>query len=180
MKTYGKAPESLSSITSAMLNDLVDFPAEKIMRAFKTHAQRSDEFPTTSNIIGLIKRNGKAPLSKEMFIAISKKDGGDRSPADWQYLREYQREQESEWEDCGEEKQDTHRIENNRLRNEIIALKQEITRLSELLHEERMCKGIETPKPTMQEKIDKTIDAMRQMGAPEEDIEVFKIQSLAA
>lgn len=176
MKTYGKEPESLSSITATMLRDLSDFPADKILKAFKLHAQRSEEFPTTANIYGLIKRNGKPPLSKETFIAISKKHGEDRTSEDWQYLRDYQAEQNDGWEEVPDQAKSNATLnENTRLRQELIELKREVKRLSDLLHEERMRKGIEKPKPDLMESLTRTINAMRTEGAKQEDIAEFAV-----
>ncbi len=73
IKTYGKEPESLDSIIEGFDCDLAGYPAEKSLLAIKTHSQRSQEFPTTADIIGLIRRNGRPPLTEAQFVAINRK-----------------------------------------------------------------------------------------------------------
>ena len=174
MKTYGKQPEALLSITKVMLRDLADFPPEKILNAFKLHAQRSDEFPTTADIIGLIKRNGRPPLRESDIIAIRKKPGDTRTDDEWAMLREWEAQQQDGWRDESEPMRDTSlAVENARLRQEVIGLKGEIKRLSGQLHEARMAKGLEKPKPSQQQKLADTVKAMRDGGATEADIDEF-------
>ena len=174
MKTYGKEPESLASITATMLADMADFPPDKILAAFRTHAQRSQEFPTTADLVGLIRRNGKPPLKESDIIAIRKKDGQDRTSEDWALLKEWDADQQQGWKEFSDPAKDAATLEENvRLRQKMVGLELEVKRLNELLHQERMAKGLEKPKPSMQEKIQKTINAMRAAGAPEDDIETF-------
>ena len=174
MKTYGKEPESLGSITRVMLNDLADFPPEQIIAAFRTHAQRSSEFPTTYDLIGLIRRNGRPPLRESDVIAIRKKAGEDRTPDEWGMLREWDREQTDGWHvpsDPAKSAADSGEL--RRLRQENITLKAEIKRLGGLLHEVRQANGLERPSIPMQEKVLNTIRAMRAGNASIEDIEAF-------
>jgi hypothetical protein len=51
--------------------------------------------------------------------------------------------------------------------------KNEIHRLNELLHMERMRKGIEPPKPSVHEQVTRTIETMKREGAKQEDIDAF-------
>lgn len=136
MKVYGKEPESLQSIIPLFIESLSDFTLEQIQAAFKLYARRSDEFPTRSDIVGLIERNGKPPLKKEVYVAISKKDPEFRSDDDWQYLREYEAEQNKDF--SASEYRDNHRKledrqENLRLRDELEKAKKEIARLGEII-----------------------------------------------
>lgn len=171
MKTYGKEPESLKSIVKIFLKDLAAYPLDKILKAITLHAQRSQEFPTVADIVGLIKRGGRAPITKEVYIAISKKDGELRTPEEWKTLREYEAEQIQEEFGRDEPRVDTG--ENERLRQRIKELETEYARLAEVLHQTKMAKGLERPKPSAQEKIDNTVAEMRRMGASEEDVEQF-------
>jgi hypothetical protein len=174
MKTYGKEPESLGSITRVMLNDLADFPPEKIIAAFRTHAQRSAEFPTTYDLIGLIRRNGRPPLRESDVIAIRRKAGEDRTPDEWATLRRWDDEQRDGWDvppDSAKAAGDSDEI--RRLRQNNLTLKAEVKRLGDLLHEARQMKGLEKPSIPMQKKVQNTIRAMRQQGAAETDIEAF-------
>lgn len=177
MKTYGKEPESLASITSTMLKDLIEFPAEKILLAFKTHAQRNEEFPITAALINLIKRNGKPPLKESDIIAIRKKDGEDRTRAEWDMLREWDSQQQEGWQEYADPQKDAANLaETIRLRQELMDAKAESRRLADLLHEERMRKGIEKPKPSLNEKINRTVEEMRKSGATQEAIDEFLSQ----
>lgn len=176
MKTYGKEPESLGSIVEIFTTDLAEYPAETILLAIKTHSKRSQEFPTVADIVGLIHRNGRPPLSRETYIGISKKDGEARTPDEWRYLRDYEAEQHGE--EWGTEHRDQRqeaadRAELERLRWDVEALRDENRRLATLLHEARMSKGLERPKPSLEQQIQQTVTAMRQGGASEADVEEF-------
>ncbi|OWK35417.1 hypothetical protein [Fimbriiglobus ruber] len=130
--------------------------------------------PDPADIVGLIKRNGKPPLSQAVYIAIQKKAGEDRSPEDWQYLREYEAQQREEFEGPHDARQaEEVQQENRRLRTELIDFRKECKRLAKLLHEARIVKGIEPPLRTTEEKVRATITAMRESGASAEDVEQF-------
>ena len=178
-KTYGKDPEALESMIPLFTTALADFPIEKIEKAFDTFSQRSDEFPTRFDIITIIKRNGRPPIKESDIIAINKKDGSDRTPADWQMLREWNAQQSEEWDDDTSTRDTNLQRDNESLRRKISALEQENKKLADLLHETKMEKGLEKPKPSMQEKIDNTVKAMRDGGASEADIEEFMSQYAA-
>jgi len=182
MKTYGKEPESLESILPLFQSALADYPIDRIMLALDIHASRSQEFPTRFDIVSLIKRNGKPPLSQVMYIAISRKDGEDRTASDWQYMRDYEDEQQEESSEFSDARaSEANTTENSRLRKEVWSLREEVKRLGDLLHEERKRNGLERPKPSLQEKISATVEAMRKAGAPEVDIEAFmKSEGVAA
>ena len=110
-----------------------------------------------------------------MYIAITRKSGEDRTASDWQYMREYEAEHREEWPGFSDpEKDDGIAAENARLHKEVLALRTEVQRLTQMLHEERKRNGLEKPKPSLQEKIDATVEAMRKSGANEADIEEFK------
>lgn len=177
MKTYGKEPESLESIISLFNETLAEFTMDHIVLAMKVHAQRSQEFPTPADIVGIIRRKGRPPLSREMYISISKKDPEDRSGDDWKYLRAYEAEHSTEVSDFVDQAKETaNRDENLRLRNQVRELQAEIGKLSHLLHESRRAKGLEKPKPSVQEQVNRTVAEMRRGGASEEDIERFAKQ----
>lgn len=130
MKTYGKAPESLDSIIAVMLRDLEGYPRDKVMAAFKLHAQRSAEFPTTADLIGIIKRNGKPPLRESDVIAIRRKDGELRTPEEWAMLREWDAQAAEGWgsEYRNEQKERATLEENIRLRQRVAELEAEVRR----------------------------------------------------
>ncbi len=177
MKTYGKEPESLDSIISLFNEGLADFPVDKINAAFRLHAQRSAEFPTLADIVGIIRRNGKPTLKESDIIAIRKKDGEDRTGAEWAMLKEWDAQQQEGWRDDPDPQKDAAMLtENLRLRQHVSDLKDEIRRLSDLLREVRVAKGIEPQAPSLAEKVDRTIRAMRESGAPETDVSTFASQ----
>lgn len=178
MKTYGKEPESLTAITAIFLRDLSDFPVEKILKAITLHSRRSEEFPTVSNIYGIIKRNGKPPLSKEIYISISKKAGEYRNKADWDYMQDYEAEQRQEYsgfEGDGEEENKANFLqqENLILRQKTKEQEREITRLGLMLRDARNQPHAPKTEITMQERIKNTMSYMRDVGAPTEEFAEF-------
>jgi hypothetical protein len=173
-KLYGRQPENIEVINQTFHSVLGKYPADAVMRAFEVWLERSQEFPTPADIVGLIRRNGKPPLSQAMYVAIQKKRGEERTPDDWQYMREYEAEQTEEFDGPRDTLYvEQVRQENVRLRTELAALRKEYTRLTELLQESRLARGIERPKPSTEQRIQDTIAAMRATGAPEADIEQF-------
>lgn len=173
-KLYGRDPGSLEAVNQVFHSVLGRYPGEQVVRAFEIWVERSQEFPTPADIVGLIRRRGKPPLSREMYIAISRKDGEDRSGDEWQYLRDYEAEQlteDSEFPDT--RKDEAARQENRRLRDEVRELRVENERLVEQLREARGSQGLERPQPSREQKIRATAKAMRDAGAPEADIEAF-------
>ena len=175
MKTYGKEPESLESITAIFARDLADYPADKIMKAIKTHSQRSQEFPTVADIIGLIKRNGKTAPTKEMYISASKMDYEDRSYEQHRIIKEYEAEyHESEWgtEHSDPVKAESHLLENAALRNQIAELRRENDMAWNEIKTLRQAQA-KAPEPSKQDRINKTIEFMKQSGSSQADIETF-------
>lgn len=172
MKTYGKEPESLESITRIFKKDLAQYPAHKILRAISTYASREDEFPTVSDIAGLIKRNGRPPIKESDIISIRKKEGCDRTPDEWHMLRAWEAEKSEGW-IVDPNKEILLQHENERLRAALKAKEIEYDRLAELLREERCNKGLERPVPSIQEKIDNTVAELKASGVPQETIDEF-------
>ncbi len=178
-KIYGRQPENIEVINRLFHSILGKFSSEKVIRAFEIWLEKSQEFPTPADIVGIIKRNGKPPLSREIYIAISKKDGADRTKDDWQYLRDYEAEQNGEaWGLPDEQKESVTLQENIRLRQQLKKIQDDYREISALLSVERN-KKTEIPIISQQDKIQRTIDAMRNNGAPEEDIQAFR-ESMAA
>lgn len=176
MKTYGKEPESLESITRIFQKDLGHYPTEKILKAIAVHSQRSAEFPTVADISLLIVRNGKPPIKESDVIAIRKKEGEFRTPGEWQMLRDWDAQQSRGWDGevvIDERSHEANAMENERLRGKVIELEKEVSRLTELLHKERVMKGVEKPRMSAQERIAKTVEGMRLSGAPQEAIDLF-------
>lgn len=174
-KLYGKQPENIEIINQVFQNVLGRFQATKVIKAFEKWMERSQEFPTPADIVNLIKRNGRPPLSEALFVTISKKDYEDRTEGERQYMRDFQQDMQEEWEAAAELVSKQVRSEENiSLRIKIRELKEENKKLARLLHETRISKGIEKPSITVQERIENTINYMKSMGAPESDISAFK------
>lgn len=174
-KLYGRDPGNAEAITRMFHALLGKYPAKHCFRAFELWLERSQEFPTPADIVGIIRRKGKAPLSREVYIAISKKAPELRDASDWQLLREYEEEQREDvigFED--EVKADATLRENIHLRQQVKSLTAENERLADLLHQARLAKGMEQPKPSRQEQVVATVAAMRAGGAAEEDIAAFE------
>lgn len=174
-KMYGRQPENIEIINQVFHKILGKYPARKVLKAFEIWMERSQEFPTPADISGIIKRNGNPPLSREIYISLSKKDGEDRTGADWKYLRNY--EEQARDDDWGSDERDEIKtqdwiIERESMRRTISQLRDEVLKLSDLLRRE----GEKTqPKLNwkLPEKIERTIAAMRETGANDEIIREF-------
>lgn len=170
MKTWGKEPESLDGITQTMLRDLAPYPAEKILKAFSTHATRSGEFPTSFDLVSLIKRNGKPPIKESDVIAVRKKDGEDRTPSDWQLLRDWEDQNSDGWEEEPEPvKLQAKQDENLALRAKIRRLEADNERMGqELLNLKRFA-----PRDPVapENKAYNTLRFMKQNGVSEAELE---------
>jgi hypothetical protein len=120
-KTYGKTSEDMEKMQKAFVSMLGEYPHEKVIKAFRTHVERSDEIPTLASIINLIKRNGRPPLEKADIIAINKKDAEYRAKEDWADLREWQEQQRRGWDSETSEHDKISQLlkENEKLKNQI-------------------------------------------------------------
>lgn len=174
-KLYGKSPEAMQSIVFVFLRDLSEFPVDRIMKAIQTHAQRSDEFPTVADIYGLIKRNGRPPVTEAMYVTASRKDGADRTAADWDIIRDFENDRMTGWADHAPNPDEHRQLreEIDRLRREVASLWDEKERAWAEVRKYRQSIDLK-PQTTMNERVEKTIAAMKEAGAPQEDIDAFK------
>ena len=179
-KLYGRDPGNSEAITEMFHAMLAPYPASHCLRAFEIWLERSQEFPTPANIIGIIKRKGKPPLKESGIIAIRKKDGEFRTREEWAMLREWEAEQVEGWDLPDEQKHEAMVQENIRLRQQVRTLTAETERLSGLLHQARVAKGLEPVKPSLAERIAATVRVMRAGGASEDDIAMFEASHGAA
>ena len=69
---------------------LAPFPIDQVRAAFGKWLETHDTFPAPSNIVNLIKRGGKPPLSEAVYVSISKKPGDQRTKDDWRYIEDYE------------------------------------------------------------------------------------------
>lgn len=172
-KLYGRKAEDFAAIIPVTLKMLGKYPAEKVTRAMTRWLETQKEFPTPSDIIGLIERNGKPAYSREMYISLSKKDPEHRTDHDWKYMREYEAHQRSGFDDLlDENKQIDLLSDNERMRLKIIEQQAEIRRLQDLLADAR--KAPTRIVPDMAGKIENTIKFMRDNSASEQDIIAFR------
>lgn len=180
-KMYGRAPDSMEVVSTLFHSLLGKFPGDKVIKGFETWLERSQEFPTPADIISLIRRNGKPPLSESRYVTISRKDYEYRSREENAYMKQYEAEQdESAWEYKPPEQQTYLVEENTRLRQQVKGLEQENARAWDEVKNLRQELYKPAPEPKLQDKIDRTIEAMKASGAKDEDIEEFKQQYQAA
>lgn len=177
-RLYGKPPESATSmatITNMFHAMLGKYPAEQVTRAFELWMERGQQFPTPADIISLIKRKGKPPLKESDIIAIRKKDGENRTRDEWDMLAEWDAQHSESFSEFTDDtqKHDALLADNISLRKQLASAKDELARVSALLTETRIAKGIEQPKPDMQTKIARTAQHMRETGASQDDIDEF-------
>jgi hypothetical protein len=174
-RIYGKEPDSLVAVNQVFHNVLGGLPGEQVVRAFQLWMQRSQEFPTPADIVGIVKRKGRPPLKECDIIAIRKKDGQDRTREEWAMLREWEDQQSETFSEFADQPADEGKLQENvRLRQEIASLRREIERLTHLLGEARRAKGLEKPQPSVMERVTRTVEEMRRSGASEADVELFQ------
>lgn len=173
-KLYGREPGTAEVVTDMFHAVLAKYPADKVIMAMQTWVERSQEFPTPADIISLIKRNGKAPITEAMYVAANRKDGADRTGEDWEIIREFEADRLTGWDDYKPEPDHYRELqaEITRLRHENAALWDEKERA---WGEVRKCRaGLDLmPKPTLSEKVQRTVDAMKAAGSPQADIDEF-------
>jgi hypothetical protein len=173
LNVWGKSPDSLETIARAFAEHLADYPLDKIMAAFKVHAGRNSTFPTPADILGLIRRKGKQPYDKAVYVNIAKKDYYDRTDEEHAYMRGYEADQMDGDISYNPQKEIGYVNQIASLRNQLAESQRENTKLAELLREARQAKGFEVPKKPIEKKVQDTADFMRKSGAKEEDIQEF-------
>lgn len=95
LKVYGKEPEQFEGVVSMFNMVLADYSIEQIYAAFKFYLKHNSEMPAPADIANIIERGNRPALDRSVYISISKKDGCDRTEDDWQYLRDYERFQQT-------------------------------------------------------------------------------------
>lgn len=88
---YGREAEAAINIRRGFLLVLGDFPIEKIVEAFNYHLKHFREFPVPADIAHICLRGNKPPFQAAVYIAIQKKYDDQRTPADWQYIKDYEK-----------------------------------------------------------------------------------------
>ena len=90
LNLYGKEPEQIEAAINIHQMVLAPFPIDQVRAAFGKWLETHDTFPAPSNIVNLIKRGGKPPLSEAVYVSISKKPGDQRTKDDWRYIEDYE------------------------------------------------------------------------------------------
>ena len=90
LNLYGKEPEQLAAAIPLFQMVLGDYPIGQIKSAFITWLRTNDTFPAPANIVSLIRRGGKPPLSEAVYVSISRKPADQRTKDDWAYLSDYE------------------------------------------------------------------------------------------
>ena len=91
LKVYGKQPEELAAVNAMFQLVLSDYAMADIRKAFGIYLRRHNDLPAPADIVQIIERDGRPPLDRAVYIAISKKHPEDRTREDWAYMREYDR-----------------------------------------------------------------------------------------
>lgn len=92
LRTYGKEPEALENIIALHQMVLADYPIAAIETALRFYMKHNNEMPTPADLVHIIERGGnKPPLERAVYVQASKKHPEDRSSAEWDYIREYER-----------------------------------------------------------------------------------------
>lgn len=168
-KLYGRSVENTDVVSEVFHRMLARHTSGKVVKAFETWLERSQEFPTPADIVGLIKRNGRSPIKESDVIAVRKKDGEDRTPADWQLLRDWDEQQSDAWEEEPEPvKQQAKLDENIALRARIRKLEADNERMGqELLNLKRLA-----PRHPVapENKAYNTLRFMKQNGVTESEL----------
>lgn len=97
MDTYGKPPSSIGDVANVFCELLGGHPAPKIEKAMATHLRRSSRFPTIADIEGLIKRNGRPPITDAYYRRLIAKEPNTRTYGEEAVIREYENELNQGW-----------------------------------------------------------------------------------
>lgn len=86
-RTYGKQAADLAPVVRAFLDDLKEFPANKIAEAIAKWRKTSPEFPTPADIIALLKPPVK--FDRSVYVTLNKRIG-ELSRQELAYVRAYE------------------------------------------------------------------------------------------
>lgn len=91
LKTYGKEPEQLNNLNKLFQLVLADYSIEQIESALRYYMKHNTEMPAPADIATIIERGNKPPFERAVYVSITKKHAEDRTSAEWQYMRDYER-----------------------------------------------------------------------------------------
>lgn len=174
-KLYGKEPENMETTLQVFISVLGEYSPEDVTEAFKKHMKRSNEFPTPADIANIIDPEPK-PLDKTVYVNLCRRrdhDAENLTDDEWRYLKRYECEVIK-----GFEKDDVSisalQTDNENLRRNLRDLKAENERVWNkcyTLQAEIYQLQQSNKKPDKETKLQRTIDYMRQLGAPESDVQ---------
>lgn len=90
LNTYGKDAGQVGDAVKLFLFVLADYQPDEIFRAFRIFLEKNSRMPTPADIVSIIKRGGKQPLCKEVYIALSRKKPEARTFSEDDYMKEYE------------------------------------------------------------------------------------------
>jgi hypothetical protein len=73
LKVYGKTPEQLTNTIKLFALALADHHIGDVQAAFVAYLKNHQEIPTPSDIIGYIRRKGRPPLDRSVYIGLCQK-----------------------------------------------------------------------------------------------------------
>lgn len=73
LNVYGKTPEQASGALRLFSMVLADYTIEQITTAFTQYLHNHRDMPTPSDIVGYIRREGRPPLDRSIYISLCKK-----------------------------------------------------------------------------------------------------------
>lgn len=175
-RLYGKQPEDLAGAMQVFNLVLADYCYEQIEQAFKVYLMRHDEMPTPADIAKLIRNKGRKNIPESVYVTLSKKAPELRNQEEWNTIQafEHQYNDNGGWED--DLRTNEIQVENVRLRQEVKNLKAEIRRLGNVVPKRQQADVTNASAKT--DKIQATIDWMKEAGASKEDIEQFLQENL--
>lgn len=91
LKLYGKEPEQIEGVIAMFRMVLADYPMDKIRAAFGFYLRHNSEMPAPADIATIIERGGKPPFERAVYVSLSKKHAEERTSAEWDYMRDYER-----------------------------------------------------------------------------------------
>jgi len=173
-KMWGKSPDDVAGAVATIEARLGHLPAEVVSKAVDRHYGFSNEFPSPSDLIGWIRRRGRPPFERAIFVDISKKNYQDRTADEREYYNDYKADRMDN--DISIMVGDPHKYssmiqDSERMRRELAGLRGEISRLDELLKDAR--DSITKPRFTIEHRVGATAINMRRSGATDEAVASF-------
>lgn len=177
-ENYSFSPQASQDYVETLLEDLEQYPVQKVAMVFEAWRKTSKSRITTADAINLIERGGRPPLKESDIIAIRKKHGEDRTSDDWSDLREWEAQQRTGWGDNVAKPSINLQQDNQKLRSQITQLEAQLARRNtdDVINKQSdFCfKSIrEKLEKSLSAKIQSTVDFMRKSGASENDVLEF-------